>query len=264
MSAKLKKLEEKYARFLYYDKPIPYKGLNIYPATMQDYIDFQWSSNCLTVDKNSIPDVNIIQMSYLEFIFYSSVAQENVGTIPYLQMLNVLLRIVLHKKESEDIRFYMDDNGNALIQIDGEVYNSDDFDNISQIIMLQNDIEPVDETIQKELRDEMAKAKEIRMQQSKKKMGSLEDQIICVLISTPLKLQDVYELTIRKFEKVLQRVDAKLHYQVYLTASMSGFVKFEDKDAIKHWMSDFTPTDYYEDVKVDMEEMKNKIDGVNR
>ena len=130
--------------------------------------------------------------------------------------------------------------------------------------MLQNDIEPVDETIQKELRDEMAKAKEIRMQQSKKKMGSLEDQIICVLISTPLKLQDVYELTIRKFEKVLQRVDAKLHYQVYLTASMSGFVKFEDKDAIKHWMSDFTPTDYYEDVKVDMEEMKNKIDGVNR
>ena len=110
----------------------------------------------------------------------------------------------------------------------------------------------------------MAKAKEIRMQQSKKKMGSLEDQIICVLISTPLKLQDVYELAIRKFEKVLQRVDAKLHYQVYLTASMSGFVKFEDKDAIKHWMSDFTPTDYYEDVKVDMEEMKNKIDGVNR
>ena len=77
-------------------------------------------------------------------------------------------------------------------------------------------------------------------------------------------MQDIYDLTIRKFEKILQRVDAKLHYQIYLSASMSGFVSFKDENAIKHWMNDLSKNDKYEDVKVDMETMRNKIEDVNR
>ena len=102
------------------------------------------------------------------------------------------------------------------------------------------------------------------MQQTKQKMCSLEEQMICVLISTPLKLEDIYKLTIRKFEKILQRVDAKLHYQIYLNASMSGMVKFKDESVIQHWMNDLTKDDRYSDVKVDMDAMRNKIESVNK
>ena len=41
-------------------------------------------------------------------------------------------------------------------------------------------------------------------------------------------------------------------------------VEFKNKDAIKHWMNDLTKEDRYEDVKVDMETMRNKIEGINK
>jgi len=34
----------------------------------------------------------------------------------------------------------------------------------------------------------------------------------------------VYDLPLRKFIKLLQRVDAKLHYEIYMGAAMSGMV----------------------------------------
>ena len=85
----------------------------------------------------------------------------------------------------------------------------------------------------------MREANEIRSREGTK-MASLEDQMICVLISTNMSLQDIYSLSIRKFVKILERVDALLHYKIYLSASMSGFVEFKDKSFIKHWMSDLT------------------------
>ena len=78
------------------------------------------------------------------------------------------------------------------------------------------------------------------------------------------ELQDIYELTIRKFSKILERVDHKLHYEIYLGAEMSGMVKFKDENQIKHWMADLTKSDNYEDVKVDADEMHHKIDDINK
>ena len=55
-----------------------------------------------------------------------------------------------------------------------------------------------------------------------------------------------------------------MHYQIYLSASMSGMVEFKDKNAIKYWMSDLSKDDNYSDVKVDIDDMKNKIDNINQ
>lgn len=245
---------------LYFDEPISYKDLLIYPVTMKDYLEFHWLTSCLLIDKNSIPDINIITMSYLHFLYYCS-AKDN---LPYVYMVKKIFCMVLHLDFNEEMNFYLDENQNAMFKIKGVVYNSNDFDEIVKIIFEQNCIRAIDNTIQKEIRDELEKAEEYRMQQTKQKMCSLEEQMICVLISTPLKMEDIYELTIRKFEKILQRVDAKLHYQIYLSASMSGMVKFKDENAIQHWMNDLTKDDRYEDVKVDMNEMRNKIESVNK
>ena len=87
--------------------------------------------------------------------------------------------------------------------------------------------------------------------------------MLCVVISSSLTLDDVYKLSIRKFAKILDRIDHKMHYEIYLSASMSGFVQFKNEDAIKHWMADLTRTDKYADVKVDKDEMQSKIDGAN-
>ena len=172
--------------------------------------------------------------------------------------------MVLHIDFNEEMNFYVDENDKAFFKVRGIAYSGSDFDEIVKIIFEQNCITPIDNTIQKEVRDALEKAEEFKMQQTKQKMCSLEEQMICVLISTPLKLEDIYKLTIRKFEKILQRVDAKLHYQIYLNASMSGMVKFKDESAIQHWMNDLTKDDRYSDVKVDMDTMRNKIESVNK
>ena len=245
---------------LYFDEPIPYKELLIYPVTMKDYLEFHWLVSCLLIDKNSIPDINVISMSYLRFLYYNAANNDE----PYVYMVKMLLCMVLHIDFNEEMNFYVDENDKAFFKVRGIAYSGSDFDEIVKIIFEQNCITPIDNTIQKEVRDALEKAEEFKMQQTKQKMCSLEEQMICVLISTPLKLEDIYKLTIRKFEKILQRVDAKLHYQIYLNASMSGMVKFKDESVIQHWMNDLTKDDRYSDVKVDMDAMRNKIENVNK
>lgn len=245
---------------LYFDEPIQYKDLLIYPVRMRDYLEFHLMVNCLLVDKNSIPDVKIITMSYLRFLYYEAVEHN----MPYIYMIKMLLCIVLHKDFDEEISFYIDDKDKAFFKVDGVEYNADDFDKVTKIIFEQNCIKPIDESIQKEIRDALEKAEQYKMQKNNQKICSLEEQMICVLISTSLKMEDIYDLTIRKFEKILQRADAKLHYQIYLSASMSGMVKFNDDSFIKHWMNDLTKDDRYEDVKVDMDSLRNKIENINK
>ena len=249
-----------YDYYLFYDKPIPYKDLLIYPATMDRYLDFHFYITCLLLDKNSIPNPAVISMTYLQFLYYMASTTE----LPYLYMFKELLKMVLHIDNDSDLWFGTDPNGKAIFRIKGVDYNSEDLDKITDIVFLQNSIEHIDDTIQKEVRDAMEKAKVYKMKQNEYKMCSLEDQMICVLISTALKFDDINKLTIRKFSKILERVDYKLHYEIYLSAEMSGMVKFKDENKIKHWMADLTKSDKYEDVKVDADEMHHKIDDVNK
>ena len=249
-----------YDYYLFYDKPIPYKDLLIYPATMDRYLDFHFYITCLLLDKNSIPNPVVISMTYLQFLYYMA----STTKLPYLYMFKELLKMVLHIDNDSDLWFGTDPNGKAIFRIKGVIYDSEDLDKITDIVFLQNSIEHIDDTIQKEVRDAMEKAKVYKMKQNEYKMCSLEDQMICVLISTALKFDDINKLTIRKFSKILERVDYKLHYEIYLSAEMSGMVKFKDENKIKHWMADLTKSDKYEDVKVDADEMHHKIDDVNK
>lgn len=249
-----------YDYYLFYDKPIPYKELLIYPATMDRYLDFHFYITCLLLDKNSIPNPEVITMTYLQFMYYMASTTE----LPYLYMFKELLKMVLHIDNDSDLWFGTDPNGKAIFKIKGIIYDSDDLNKITDIIFLQNSIEHIDDTIQKEVRDAMEKARVYKMKQNEYKMCSLEDQMVCVLISTSLKFEDINKLTIRKFSKILERVDYKLHYEIYLSAEMSGMVKFKDENKIKHWMADLTKSDKYEDVKVDADEMHHKIDDVNK
>ena len=73
---------KEYDFYLFYDKPIPYKDLLIYPVTMDKYLDFHFYINCLLLDKNSIPNPEVISMTYLQFLYYMASTTE----LPYLYM----------------------------------------------------------------------------------------------------------------------------------------------------------------------------------
>lgn len=243
-----------YSLYLFTDKPIPYKELLFYPVKVSDYMEFLWFVECLLLDKNAIPDINIISMTYLQFLFH--LADNN--DVMHLQKLIALLCMVL-KVEPTDIKMYSKDNV-PYISIKDIEYDNNDLSEIKKIIFLQNDVEDIDYTIQKELRDSLRQAEELKAKLSGIKPGTFEDNILCLMAAMPgLTLDDIYNMPVRKFNRALKRADHKLHYEIYLAASMSGMVTFKDKDAIKHWMSSLDETDKYKDVKMGLDELQNKV-----
>ena len=245
-----------YDKNLVFDLPVEYKGLKIYPVLMKNYYEFHFLVQSIIMEKNSIPDVSIITMTYLEYL-YRFTKKET----PYALFFQELLAMVL-KIDSKKIILKFNDNLKPIFIVDGTSYDSDDFDQIKLIICEQNMVEIPDETIQKEIRDKMEEARKIKAKASQTKMGSLEDLVVAVLVSTSLKIDDIYNLSIRKFNKIIERLDHKLHYQIYLTASMSGMVKFKDEKFIKHWLADLD-RDKFAGVTIGLDEIKSQVNFEN-
>jgi len=235
--------------------------LYIYPVRMNNYRRFYTSVNCIMIEKNKIPDAKVISMAYLDFLFH--LMKDDTNGIYYSFLLCDLLNLCCGV-EIENIKYIRDENYKinlvlGLKQEDGNfidiTVNKKDFDEIKNIILHQN-IPTYDDTYIDPKVEKALKEAEEFMNRHKKKMGSLEDQIICVLISTNLNMEQIKNLTIRKFVKILQRVDYKLHYEIYKTASMSGFVSF--KEDIDHWMSEISK-EKYSDTVLDYGQFKGKM-----
>ena len=71
--------------YFYFDKPVEYpikdRFIKIYPIMVEDSEVFLSSMNILLVDKNSAPSVEIIQMSYLEFIYKILIKNQSLDII---------------------------------------------------------------------------------------------------------------------------------------------------------------------------------------
>lgn len=261
----------KYSRYFLVDDPVPYwpkampdkektkeNALYIYPAIMKQYVDFYIVSSCLTLDKNTSgktpqETMKIIPMSYLEYLYYVSNAEK-----PYTAFVAEMLKMLTHNPTLV-VNFGYNENKRGILQIGSLIYSSEDFDEIKTIICEQNLLELPDESIQKEIRDKLKEAEELRHRGDSNKMAGLEEQIACVIISSGLSLDDIYKMPIRKFSYVLQRADMKLHYQIYLSASMSGMVEFKDKSFIKHWMTE-KEKDKFGGNAMELDSVKSKID----
>lgn len=242
----------KYDAFNIFDKPIPYRNLSFYPVLMENYLFFHYFANCLLLDKNSIPDPKTISMSYLDYLYYATNEKEN-----HILMFNELLRICLRKEIKPITRVAYDKEGRAVFEIDNELYDSNDFDTIREIIIDQNLLEPPDDSIQKEVREKLEETQRLKQKMNGNKMATLEEQMIAVAVYTGWDFEKICNLSIRKFIKTLQRSDLLLHYKIYLSASMSGMVEFKDKSFIKHWLSEIDEDKF--DGTVDIDAMEEKI-----
>lgn len=252
-------------RYLTYDQPVPYKNLLIRPISMLDYFTFHQCVVCFLLDKNSVPDLEVISMSYLTYLISVGISEPVL-----LSALGELLKMTISIKktdddgkasiepltDSADIRI-IDDN--KALSLMGERVSSEDFDQIKAIICEQNQIEMIDETVSKEVRDILKEAEAYKMRQNDMKMCSLEDQLIAVMISTGMSLDYIYKLSIRKFSKILARVDHTLHYKIYLEGMMSGNVTMKDGSMPKHWLSDLEEKDKHKDAKFDYDEAQAKF-----
>ena len=63
---------DNYLNYFYFDDPVPYKGIKIYPIKVKEYLAFSGLVSCLMIEKNLVKDVKVISMDYLEYLFHIS------------------------------------------------------------------------------------------------------------------------------------------------------------------------------------------------
>lgn len=253
-----------YQRYFVFDEPIPYKKLLLYPVRIKDYYDFLYCASCLMLEKNSIRDpilaVKAISMSYFEYMISVSTKEDN-----FRHLFVGLMAIVLNKKTDEnfEIGFYWDKDKKPVFQIEDEFYTSDDFDNLRQIIAEQNGLSLPNEKIQKDVRDKLEEAQRLKQKINNSKTADFEEQITALSLYSGITLENIYSMTVRKFTMAIQRANHMIMSNIYLTASMSGFVTFKDKSVLQGWLADINNNDKYADVKMSVESIQNKISGAD-
>ena len=121
---------------------VPYRlkkggDIEIKPILVKDYPLYEWSMSVLNIKKNEINDIEIIQMSYLDFLVNKLFVQDE-------NELHKLLNIIRLCLGYESVSFDKDKGKICLLLCNKEgiiekVINSKEFDDIAKIILFQND-----------------------------------------------------------------------------------------------------------------------------
>lgn len=126
--------------YFYFDEPVPYKlddehTIYINPISVRDSQFFLDSVDLLTVDKNSLPDPVIIQMSYLQFIL-DVLLQGDMKKINMQKMQNLLILCLGMKHPVA----YKNEKGKPYLVEGNNEYQitHKQFDDIKRIILYQN------------------------------------------------------------------------------------------------------------------------------
>ena len=283
-------INDRYEKFVTFDEPIPYWSHNIkngdrnggnclyfHPIMIRDMYEFYRYCGCLMTDHSSVLDkslpfdeaMKVLSMTCYEYLWRETFQEGKSGI--YIYMFNLLLALCLKRDEFKNLEYDKFENmylkpktslSKPAFMIDDILYDSEDFDNIKELIGYQNDLELPDIVKDKRFRDKVAQAKKdkARILGSGDKMGGLEDQLICLSLGYGLSYNDVGKVSIRKFNKMIEYMNKKMHYEIYMTAALSGFVEFKDKSVLKHWMV-AEEKDRYSDVLMDTDEVDAKING---
>ena len=89
---------EKYVAF---GRPVEYEGLRLKPILLEDTYAFKDACEIIMIEKNKIPDIKVIQASYLYFLFSLVLSQKEVLD-KFLTLMNLCLGLDFHSKNMAD------------------------------------------------------------------------------------------------------------------------------------------------------------------
>ena len=123
----------------------------------------------------------------------------------------------------------------TVLLIDGHEIDSNNFNKLRKFILYQNLPDFKDDSwVNKEVRDDQAKKAQILS--LGKGTATLERKAVCLSVKTCYKINEIYDLSIRKFCSLLSAMNDSIEYQINKTAIMSGMVKMKDGQTIDNWV----------------------------
>jgi hypothetical protein len=194
----------KYYEKYYYcnDAPIPFKvkdnnyTIFIRPVKVSMYAFYQDNIGILCIDKNRVNDVNIISMSYLQYLV-DIVLQEAI----YQQALITILNLSLGDEYTFTIGHNENNKAYLGIQKDGETLckiTPKEFDKISEIILYYNDKDYDGRYISEDMRKAMEDYYNIKYKD--KYIPTLAEKKAFVSFKSGLTLQQINDMSYRYFE----------------------------------------------------------------
>lgn len=237
--------------YFYFDKPVEYQLkdntiLYIYPINVQDSEIFLSSMSVISIDKNASDSVDIIQMSYLDFI-YKVLFQDEMNVSRFVN----ILKYCLHMNKpmigyDEKNKPYLDD-GELGVKIGYK-----DFENIRRIILYQNIIRYDDEYVNPEIKKMMAEVDAVR--NAGIEPPSIERKMAIITAHCGISKQEQMAMTYRShcllFEEVYGEVEFTTTRPIMLYAGKSG--------DIDHWIYK-KKKDKYDGYMVDVGEYSKNI-----
>ena len=215
--------------FFYFDEPVEYslenhQTIKIYPVPLRQSEYFLNSKDILEVDKNSMPDVKIIQMSYLQFLV-EVLLQNDINKSKFLNILKICLKFetpLLGLDENKKI-VLADRNMDVVI-------NSKEFDDIKRIILYQNIVDYDDEYVNPELKKKLDE--EAYLKSRNIEIPSLERKIAIITAHTGISKLSQLEMTYRSHSLLFQEVYEESEFNtLYPLRAFSG-----NADKVEKWI----------------------------
>ena len=242
-----------YYEELTFDDPIDYKGLLLYPVSIRKINKFLQSSSVIRIQKEYIPDKEIIKMSYLKFLMTNiDKEKEEYGESLTFDLLALCFMICMRIEEIS-INLFIGEDGKAKLILNDVEINENDFDYLRKLILYQNLPNYDDELMNPDLKNDLEQADKIK--NGGEETEDFEHLIANLVIGTGMNIDDVKNLPIRKFYIIGQVMDRKLHYSIYKQASVGGFVEF--KQPITHYLK--KNIDLLENKVTTVETLKNNL-----
>lgn len=212
--------------YFYFDKPVPYKlqdkTIQILPIKLPDSMIFLSSVEILTIEKNNFSSVEIIRMSYLEFICKVLLEQkDNINRL--LNILVLCLGLQYPEIRLEEDKPYIYDS-KLDIKID-----SKNFDEIKKIILHQNILNYDDEYINPDLKKSMEEIDELKTKNLV--IPSLERQIAMISSHTGITKEQQLNMTLRSHTLLFNEVRDENKYLVTMPVAL----RFGQSDKVEDW-----------------------------
>lgn len=210
----------------------------------------------LTLDKNYSGGVEVIKMSYLEYIC-CIIAQDEYR----LRLFKTLMKLSLG---ASDICIE-EPNGKIVLGLkyegseDIKYITSKEFEDIKKIILYQNIIDYDDTEVHPDIKKIMEDYYRLSSDGNSRKV-TMEEKVCMVANNGALRKKDVLEMTFREFSIRFNLIIDEIEYKINKTAELSGNVKFKDK--IEHFIFK-KKRNKFDNLFLNADAVKDKIEGAN-
>ena len=198
--------------YFYFDKPVPYKlsdttNIDITPISVYDSEVFLSSCDILQIDKNALNSVEIIQMSYLDFLLKVMLPTDKSGLL--LDKLSNIFRLCLGMKtwklkvkEKQKLSIVAPDDS---FEITGK-----QFDDIKRIILYQNVPHYDDTYIDPDLKKMMGEVDRLKNQGIN--VPTLERRMAIITAHCGIDKQTLMHYTMRSLQLLFEECAGEVEF----------------------------------------------------